>query len=258
VSSKRCGSRKRPSAASCSAVSSPTSRPSVSVISAAFQSPPRARQKTRAGRVGDSVGFCRSAAQGPCARSSSSATSNQRRNSSGVSAPAISSSASASCSAPIAISRSIRASSTGAARPEPGGGSASASSMRRKSARVSGTPRSAWFRISPRTFSAEAGPQSARAKPVRSGGRSPTASRCTAPSGVTVIASGSVAGSVAVAGAARPRFRAGRRRRGMDALRKPGDRAARLGRIGADPPSISPAAKAAPVAAACLIRAGRE
>ena len=87
-SSKSSGSRKRARSACSASGIEPTPWPRVSVISAAFQSPPRARQKTRAGSVGESDGFCRSAAQGSVDCSSSRPTSNQRRKSSGVSGPA--------------------------------------------------------------------------------------------------------------------------------------------------------------------------
>ena len=159
------------------------------MISAAFQSPPRARQKTRAGSVGDSDGFCRSAAQGSSASSSSRPTSNQRRNSSGVSGPARSISARASASAPIASSRSTRATSTGEAAPPPFGGSVSASSSLRNSARAAGTPWSGCAAIIAATRAASSRPQSAGERPVSAGGSRPTPSRLTVPSGVTVIVS---------------------------------------------------------------------
>ena len=171
AASKISGSRNRASSACSLAGIDPTCSPSVRVISAAFQSPPRARQKTLAGSVGDSAGFWRRAAHGASARSSRRPTSNQRRKSSGVSGPARSISAPASSRAPISSSRSIRATSTDDPPGSPSGGSVSARSSLWKSARASGTPCPASDSIASRTWTAVSGPQSALAKPVASGGK---------------------------------------------------------------------------------------
>ena len=160
------------------------------MISAAFQSPPRARQKTRAGSVGDSDGFCRSAAQGSAASSSRMPMSNQRRKSSGVSGPAASISARASASAPIAEQpvdpRQQHRRRRAAALRRIGLGEEQPAEQRPRRRHPLVGMRVDHRRDLGRRPRA---PQSAGAKPVSSGGSSPTPSRLTAPSGVTVIVS---------------------------------------------------------------------
>ena len=167
----------------------PTSSPRVRVISAAFQSPPRARQKTRAGSVGDSDGFCRSAAHGASALVEQEPDVEPAAEELGRVRPgALDQRAAPRRARRCASSRSMRATSTAEPAPAPRGGSASASSSRRKSARAAGTPRSGWASDQRRAPRRRAPAPRARGRSrSAAGGSSPTASRLTAPSGVTVI-----------------------------------------------------------------------
>ena len=143
-SSKSSGSRKRARSACSSAGIEPTCWPRVRVISAAFQSPPRARQKTRAGSVGDSAGFCRSAAQGGLGAVEQDADVEPAAEEvGGVGAGEVDEARRLPRGRPSPAAG--RCGRRGRASPDasaPPGGSASARRRRRKSARAAGTPSS--------------------------------------------------------------------------------------------------------------------
>ena len=183
--------RKRDNSASSSGVMCPRTCDVRKVSAAAFQSPERARQKTRAVNVGAIPGAACSSAQACVSSPVNKATSNLRRNRSAeTTAPLACSKARACSNAPISNSLSTRAINNVLPPAESDGASASANS------RVNNRPCNAGKPSSLLAATADAislvcpSPHNDRGNPVTSGASKPTESAEVLPRTLTETFSG--------------------------------------------------------------------